>query len=61
MKWASLTLTVLLGLACVACVFAAIWTSGDFWPVRYGGSAMFLGALAALSSLLVMVAWEEKR
>ena len=61
MKWASVTLTVLLALGCIVCVFLAIWTSGDFWPVRYAGSAMALGVLATLSSLLVMTAWETKR
>ena len=54
MKWFWKTLAILATVGCLVGTFLAIWLTGDFWPIRSGGSAL---ALFFLASGLWMLEW----
>ena len=57
-KYAVTTLTLLVTIACVAAVFLAIWSRGDFWPIRFTGSAFALLVMAMPLWFATLFLWD---
>jgi len=58
LKFATTTLTLLVTIACIAAVFLAIWSRGDFWPMRFSGSAFALVVMALPLWLATLFLWD---
>ena len=52
-------LTVLVTIAAVASLFLAIWSTGGFWPVRFGGSFVALLVMACPLWLVTLFLWDD--
>ncbi len=57
-KWAVTTLALLVTIACVVSVFLGIWLRGDFWPIRFTGTAFVLFVLACPLWLATFSLWD---
>ena len=57
-KWAATALTLLVTIACFTSVFLGIWSTGDYWPIRFTGSAFALGVMALPLWLATLFLWD---
>jgi ABC-type arginine/histidine transport system permease subunit len=57
-KWAATSLALLVTIACVVSVFLGIWSTGDFWPIRFTGSAFALFVVACPLWLATFFLWD---
>ena len=59
MKYALTGLAALLSIAALTFTFAAIWTTGGYWPGRFAGSAFVCGFLAVPAVATAAFHWSE--
>jgi len=52
-------LAMLTSLGCVVAAFLAIWLTGDFWPMRFSGTAFLLFFMSCILWPLALN-WSER-